>query len=185
MEVDINNKVFCNQWPIVRKFVQSYTYYNVLHTHYQENKLESAFWTKTIDVHLQMAVIDWCKVFGAHGANNQLHWKKTGDDLTKKELDNFRQMIYEHTGFSKRGWEDYNLKMRNFRDTYVAHYDITDPQEPVPYFLPALLVAYAYDDWVRELLLLGNIPAEMESPPLIEYAENFKEELFERLEKLI
>jgi hypothetical protein len=42
--------------------------------------------------------------------------------------------------------------MLAFRDKYVAHLDLNNRfNEPVPFFDPALQVAYAYEDWAREL----------------------------------
>ena len=43
--------------------------------------------------------------------------------------------------------------MRAFRDKYVAHFDLANRfTDPVPYFEPALQVAYAYQEWARELI---------------------------------
>ena len=174
--MEINNKVFCNQWPIVLKFVQSYTYYKVLYQHCKDNKLESAFWAKAIDSLLEMAAIEWCKIFGSHGNSNQLHWKKTTDDLSDDDIQAFQQMIYDHTDFSKSEWEEYNLQMRTFRDQYVAHLDVSESLPTPPFFIHALQVAYAYDKWIRDLLLRDNIPGIMESPSLEEYAAGFDKE---------
>ena len=53
--------------------------------------------------------------------------------------------------FSKKEWGRYHKAMCDFRNKYVAHHEQGFSQ-PVPDFEPALQIAYAYDDWIRELI---------------------------------
>jgi hypothetical protein len=42
--------------------------------------------------------------------------------------------------------------MLDFRNEYVAHFDVRVPfNDPVPLFDHGLQVAYAYEEWAREL----------------------------------
>ena len=83
-----------------------------------------------------------------------MHWAKTPTgDIVQQALQDFRHRRLSKTGFTQEQWETYHKKMLDFRDKYVAHFDIRKPfDEPVPLFDPALQVAYTYQEWVRELI---------------------------------
>lgn len=53
--------------------------------------------------------------------------------------------------YSKKEWDRYHKAMCDFRNKYVAHHEQGFSQ-PVPDFDTALQIAYAYDEWIRELI---------------------------------
>jgi hypothetical protein len=110
------------------------------------------FWRSTCDAHLKLATVAWCSVFGSYSEDT--HWTKipTGN-IAKQASQDFRQRILSETGLNQEQWEAYHNGMLGFRGKYVAHVDVNHPfNEPVPSFDPALQVAYAYQEWARELI---------------------------------
>jgi hypothetical protein len=98
-------------------------------------------------------VIEWCKVFAS--PKEHLHWTKTCTDNSAKQdnQDDFRQRVLSKTGFTTKQWQTYQEYMLAFRNKYVAHLDLQKRLKGrVPGLDPALQVAYAYDEWSRELL---------------------------------
>ena len=92
-----------------------------------------------------MAVLEWCKLFGSDDEHNQpVHWKNIASDPEQFRKDPFSKMrIYE----SK--WRSYWTEMKRYRDQVVAHHD----QRRVgiknyPTFDLALESAYFYYDFV-------------------------------------
>ena len=153
-------KVFQEQFPLVKFFVQHLFYYRELRNAYGSLGLQSPFWVFTIDAHLARAVICWCMVFGAHGCN-PTHWKK----LSKNNVDylrtSFRKWLFSHTNFTPRTWETYWKEIVAFRNEYVAHREL-EYKKPVPTFDLALEVAYVYDSWIRDVI----VPDIFDEPPL-------------------
>ena len=83
-----------------------------------------------------------------------LHWKKapTGDNAEMAKQD-FCDRLLLKTGFTPEQWDTYHDEMLAFRNKYVVHFDLIERfNAPVPCFEPALKVAYAYQEWVRDLL---------------------------------
>jgi hypothetical protein len=146
-----NEEVVSRQYPVVLFFVQHLAYFQGLKATVDRITNHKAFWTATVDGYLKLATIAWCKVFGSR--KEDLHWAKTPTgNIPKQAKDDFRQRVLSHTGFTHEQWETYHTKMLTFRDKYVAHLDLNKPfNEPVPSFDPALQIAYAYEEWAKEL----------------------------------
>lgn len=145
-----STNVFCNQYPIVRNFVQYLAYYRAAKQISDKLNIESPFWCATIDAHIVRATIEWCKVFGSDGCNST-HWKKMLIVEPEKMKESFRKKVVTTVGISIADWQTYRKTMCDFRNKYVAHTEIGF-SNPVPVFTTALKVAYAYDEWVRELI---------------------------------
>jgi hypothetical protein len=153
--------MFSRQYPVVVFFVQHIAYYRGLHSRFDEIKAHRDFWRSTCDAHLKLATVSWCNVFGAH--KEDLHWTKTpAAKVAAQATQDFRQRILSQTGFTQETWEAYHKSMRDLRDKYVAHLDLSTPfAQPVPSFDPAIQIAYAYQEWARQLIkpVLLNQPA--------------------------
>lgn len=93
-----------------------------------------SFWRIVSDNCLQMAAIQWCKIFGSEG--NELYWKQFVDE----------QLFYELVSFER--YVSVADAMRAFRNKYVAHNG--GYKDPVPYFDEAVWVICAFDKIVRE-----------------------------------
>jgi len=145
-----DEEVFSRQYPVVVFFVQHLAYYKGLWAIYDDITDHRDFWRSTCDAHLKLATVAWCNVFGSN--KEDIHWTKTPTDNTHARQD-FRQRVLSETGFTQGQWATYHKEMLEFRGKYVAHLDLRGPfNGPVPYFDPALQVAYAYQEWVRELM---------------------------------
>jgi hypothetical protein len=103
-----------------------------------------------------------------------MHWMKTTTgEIFKEEQKDFRQRVLSKTGFTEQQWEGYQKAMRAFRDKFVAHVDLDMPfRDPIPSFDPALQAAYAYHEWVRDLIQ----PVLLNQPTLSSKYEQWKAE---------
>jgi len=68
---------------------------------------------------LDIAVLEWCKLFADRSARH--HWKR----YVRTELDQkqFLAGLLETAGMSLEGWKRYLDQMRVYRDKFVAHLD--------------------------------------------------------------
>src|SRR3990172_2987980 len=134
--MDYKPDIFVGQFPIVKRFVYHFVYYQELSRAYKESRLASSFWTHTIDAHLLQAAIQWCMVFGA-GGSNPTHWKHLSKENVEELQYSFREDLPTHVGITYPGFQQYWKEMRDFRDTYAAHRDLRY-QKAVPHFSIAL-----------------------------------------------
>lgn len=81
---------------------------------------------------LDIAVLEWCKLFADHNARH--HWKRVIRDA--EEQQHFRSALLRDSGISLQDWKRYLDSVRVYRDKFVAHLD----ELPVMQ-IPALEVA--------------------------------------------
>ena len=92
-----------------------------------------------------MAVLEWCKLFGSDDEQNQpVHWKNIASDPEQ-----FRKELFSELGIYESKWRSSWTEMKRYRDQVVAHHD----QRRVgiknyPTFDLALEFAYFYYDFV-------------------------------------
>jgi hypothetical protein len=146
-----------HQYQVLVSFVHHLAYYRALKRCYDESRVESEFWTRTIDAHLLRAIIDWCMVFGAD--SNEVHWKNVAVDEATQH--SFRSHLLAVTGLTKGQWHAYWADMTIFRNNFAAHRTVTATYPSVPIMDMALLVATAYDDWFR-----SSVAAAFDEPSL-------------------
>lgn len=75
------------------------------------------FWRLILGNQLDMAVLEWCKVFGSDG--EATHWKKI---VPATEHDLFRGNLLSSLGISPEQWGEYWNEMKDYRDNLVAHH---------------------------------------------------------------
>ena len=185
--MNYDEAVFVIQFPLIKRFIHHYIYYKESYNLYKKLNLQSEFWSHTIDAHILQAAILWCMIFGPDGDQNQTHWKKlsTNEQLHKR----FREILFQRTGFDKKSWGSYWQDMVYFRNNYAAHREL-EYNRTVPNFEKALDVAYAYDEWVREILSDTHEEAGelifpyLEEPPFEESAEELRKFVVSLLELL-
>lgn len=136
---------------VAQDFVRHTAYAQAIAAGMGTRKRTSAFWPQTYNAHFKAAVHDWCKVFGSKGLNTT-HWKNTPVLDAEIECDKFRKRLLKEARLDPDSWNACWEKMRTFRDTYAAHVEL-DRSPEVPMLSTALNVAYAYDDWCRELIM--------------------------------
>ena len=112
------------------------------------------FWRVVHGNLLDVAVLDWCKLFGSDVEDRQLlHWKNVfGDE------DAFRAGLFAHVQLDQDAWRDYWQKMKSYRDQHVAHLDFNRRDvSHYPDLGPALAsVCYYYSRLIVELRAMGD-----------------------------
>jgi hypothetical protein len=88
-----------------------------LHTADPNPKLN--FWRIQYGNLMDLAVIDWCKLFGSDDAERQpIHWKNIADNQ-----DSFRSALLKALAMTRKDWEFYWQGMKKYRDFTAAHHD--------------------------------------------------------------
>lgn len=101
-----------------------------------EDPYRREFWINTSNNAIRMAIIDWCKVFGAKN-NNDLHYRN-------------------HLNIEIEDLEQVKDSMTRFRNKYIAHKD--NEPVPVPMLDGAMQAMFEFDEKVRELYDLDGYP---------------------------
>jgi hypothetical protein len=148
--VHYDQQVFIQQLPIAKRFTYHFVYYRALHKAYREKKLQSEFWSLTIDAPLLQAIICWCMVFGSGGCN-PTHWKHLSPTNSDELQKSFRNGLFRDAELNEKSWSTYWKEITDFRNSYVAHRELNSSL-PVPNLDTALKVALYYDYWIREVI---------------------------------
>ena len=108
------------------------------------------FWRLIYGTLLDVAVLEWCKIFGADA--EPTHWKRVVSDH-----DAFRSQLLDSLHIAEVQWAAYREEMKAYRDGAVAH-QTDDPQvSSYPHLELALESSYFYYSYViRELRRLGE-----------------------------
>lgn len=150
-------EIFEFQYVAVHEFVRHLAYYRVAR---ESADHTSPFWFHTTDAHAKMAVLEWCKVFGACGPNN-IHWQKLSEEDSERLKQSFRTVLFARTQLSPPDWKSYHQNMCAFRDCYVAHTDAEKDTPTFPSLDKALEIAFIYDEWIRALISPDTIEEEL------------------------
>ena len=101
-----------------------------------ENPYEQEFWVEMLNNAIQMAIIDWCKIFGSE-RDNPYHYKKH----LENEINGIGQI---------------KEPMILFRNKFAVHW--TNKKVPVPYLDGARELIYAFDQVIRGKYDLDGYP---------------------------
>ena len=123
-------------YPFLEKVLYSIAIYRTILQRIEKitDCYEKEFWTININNAIQMAIIDWCKVFGSEW-ENEFHCKKHIELEIDKETKD---------------------AMVLFRNKFIAHKE--DVKIPVPILDGAMNVIYKFDDKVRTEYRLDGYP---------------------------
>jgi hypothetical protein len=118
------------------------------------------FWRLTYGNCLDMAVIEWCKLFGSdHEAHQAAHWKNV---IPANGHDEFRRELYAAVGMSADEWQGYWDQMKGYRDNHAAHFSeeyLRPENDPrYPKLGPGLEAAYFYYDRLLAIMDDRGIP---------------------------
>lgn len=113
------------------------------------------FWRVLHGNLLDVAVLEWCKLFGSDDEEHQLvHWKNVFADEAR-----FRADLFAHLGLEQEEWLAYWQQMKAYRDQHVAHLDFN--RRDVTHFpnLESALssTVYYYSQLIQELRALGEM----------------------------
>jgi hypothetical protein len=75
----------------------------------------ASFWRLVNGNFIDACVLDWCKLLG--DAKGQHFWRRIVSD------DKFKAELLRHLNVSDAEFEEFRLKMREYRDKFVAHLD--------------------------------------------------------------
>jgi hypothetical protein len=126
------------------------------------------FWRVIYGNLLDMAVIEWCKLFGSDNENyQQVHWKNMFQDESA-----FRDGLYRHLGISASAFLAYWEELKTYRDTAAAHLDLIKPRLP---FYPTLdhAIASSYYYYAQLLPVLRDRGMTRYPDDLQAYGEAF------------
>jgi len=113
------------------------------------------FWITVNGNFIDICALEWCKLFGD---NNGIHcWKKVSDDP-----DRFIEMLLKNISLSQDEFDDYVLKMRDYRDKFIAHLDKEKFACP-PQMELALKSVYFYYDRIHKNIDTYTYPRDMET----------------------
>lgn len=129
------------------------------------------FWIIICNGLFDIAVLEWCKLFGSDDEEKQpVHWKNNTSDVSR-----FRSDLLSRLQISAEEWTTYWATIKRYRDQAIAHHDPKMKEIPnYPIFDLALQSAYFYYDFaVQELSKLG---IEQHPRDLERYGEAFAEQ---------
>lgn len=112
------------------------------------------FWRVILGSCLDMAVIDWCKLFGSdHEDHQPAHWK---NQVPEVKHDEFRSGLFAAVGLSTDEWLDYWNGVKGYRDNHAAHFNeeylLTEKASTYPDLTVALEAAYFYYGYLLEMM---------------------------------
>jgi len=110
------------------------------------------FWRLIHGNQLDIAVLEWCKVFGSDG--EATHWKKI---VPPADHDQFRVGLFGAVGVTAEEWVAYWNEMKAYRDKLVAHYIESNSVDNFPMLDLALRSScFYYSYLIKELRSLGE-----------------------------
>lgn len=122
-----------------------------------QGELRHNFWIYIYNNSIDMAVLDWCHLFGNH--SDALHWKKVVPDGNE-----FRINLYEYLEITETTWKVYRDSLKSYRDKNVAHIEVL-PATNIPDMIFALDSVAFYYTLVKEELnnkdLFPNYPIDL------------------------
>ena len=129
-------------YPVLEQILYNIAVYRMIKGNNKtENEIikdyyQHIFWENTSNNAIQMAIMDWCKVFGSR-YNNSFHYM------------NHMQFVIEEENQVKES-------MTRFRNKYIAHK--TETEVPVPVLDGAIEFIYCFDYKLREEYDLDGYP---------------------------
>ena len=121
---------------------------------------KQTFWIMTINNLMDMAAIEWSKVFGSY--KDDTHWTNV---IPKQDHDATREALLRRLKMTKDEWEEYRDSVIEYRDTMVVHHDLNATIQAFPRYDTALEAAVVMFDRLRTLAdqtWLGNIPTSLD-----------------------
>jgi hypothetical protein len=110
------------------------------------------FWRLIHGNQLDIAVLEWCKIFGTDG--EATHWKKI---VLPRDHDQFRDDLFGATGVTADEWAAYWNEMKAYRDKLVAHHIELERVSNYPLLELAMKSScFYYSRLIKELRSIGE-----------------------------
>ena len=97
---------------------------------------KQTFWIMNVNLLLDAAAIDWCKVLGSW--SEATHWTRVAP---KERHDEIRVGLLHALGLGEKDWQAYRDSIVCFRDQTVAHHDLDATVPKYPNYDVALIAA--------------------------------------------
>lgn len=91
------------------------------------NYLPDQYWNTTVGNHIDIATLEWCKLFGNY-KQEKFHWQKVVKDQKQYKL-----QLLKVFPKGEAEWSDYHEKILKYRNEFVAHLDEGN-RIYIPYF---------------------------------------------------
>ena len=116
-------------------------------------RIEHQFWLTTVSNFLDIAVLEWCKLFG--GKSEKHHWRQI---VSQGRQDQFKASLLDRMRMTEDQFVQNRYEMLTYRDKFVSHLD-TLPGMRLPHTLPALRgVAHLYHELLDDPATTGFLP---------------------------
>lgn len=174
-------ETFRYQLIYLRNFVWQLMHHRAMRVSVKQFK--QGFWRLIFSNCLDMAVLEWCKLFGTNAEH--LHWSKIFTDREE-----FRQYILDSVEMTMDEWNNYWEELTKYRNKAVSHFDPEFRPSRYPDLEPALKSVIAcYDYLLRKLERYGiphNFPPSLKvyADKLYEQALQFSENAFKATTQL-
>lgn len=119
---------------------------------------ESEIWATINSNFLDIAVLEWCKLFADNKAYHS--WRKVVVDP-----ESFLPQLISDFGAKHKDWDLYLIKMRTYRDKFLAHLDREKRMHPPPMDLAEFATRYLYDTMRAEqnASIFNELPDDLKS----------------------
>ena len=107
------------------------------------------FWKTMNGNCIDFCVLEWCKLHGE--PKGEHHWSQVVSDVK-----GFETNLYASVGVDADGFEQYRLKVRDYRDKFVAHLDLN-----LTAYLPHLDPAWASVRFYHAYVVGKEAPPEV------------------------
>jgi len=101
---------------------------------------EGDFLLTMIGNFIDIAVLDWCTLFGNHA--DLQHWKQLVPETGHGA---FREALRKETGITKAAWETAWAEVKSYRDEFVAHLGSEHIMDVPNMEIPKKMVEFYYD----------------------------------------
>lgn len=105
------------------------------------NLLLSNTWRILLNSSHDVAVIQWCSLFGSNNRSNPTHWSRTPRPWIKDRRF-FIEQILKPIGVPFDEWKTYHAQLLEYRNKNIAHIQVDDWYRNVPTFDIALNILF-------------------------------------------
>lgn len=130
--------------------VRNYATYTTINEKYDDLS-ESNFWRITYNSTLDIAVIDWCKLFGAR--KETTHYAR----CEERGIADIETQVLSVCNVTMSDYEKMHESIVDYRNKSAAHIDLKDWRLNIPYLSKAIEVTYASYDIFSQKCGLENL----------------------------
>lgn len=133
------------------EFAKNVAIFTVTRQKLGTGKCINSFWWEISHNALELAILNWCHLFGQR--KDHLHWSNV-----LKSTDSFKEELIAYLEVSENKWEEYWGQLKKYRDKDVAHVEITKYSMIPPLEIALHSAAFYYFKISNELLAIFPSP---------------------------